>query len=76
MKSATSAYFGAAHVILHFARPDGIEDRIRLHRPGVWSQSARALDRLADRLESWKTGAIPLPPAIGFAVVVPQSAAQ
>jgi hypothetical protein len=78
MKSATSAYFGAVHVVLHFARPDGITGCVRLHRPGVRTQSAnsRALDDLADRLESWKTGARPFPPAMGFAVMLPQGAAE
>ena len=73
MKSATSSYFGAVHVILVFRRPDGSEGRLRLHSQCAWTQTARAraLDELADRLTSWKGGAIPLPPAIGFQVVAP-----
>jgi hypothetical protein len=74
MKSATSAYFGAVHVILVFRRDDGSSGAIRLHAPGRWTQTAkaRALDDLADRIESWMSAALALPPAIGFAAVAPQ----
>lgn len=68
---AVSSHFGAVHVVLRFRRPDGGEGRVCLHTQGNWTQTARAraLDDLADRLASWRSGAIPQPPAIGFAVV-------
>ena len=74
-KMATSSYFGAVHVVLHY-RTAGGEGRIRLHTQGDWNQTARrrALDELADRLTSWQSGGSPQPRAIGFAVV-PQSPA-
>jgi hypothetical protein len=69
-KMATSSYFGAVHVVLHYRGPNG-EGRLRLHTEGDWTQTsrARALDNLADRLTSWHSGGSPQPPAIGFAVI-------
>jgi hypothetical protein len=53
---AASSYFGAVHVIIRFRQPDGTERRVRLHPEQVWTQTgrARALNYLAERLESWR----------------------
>jgi hypothetical protein len=57
---STSSYFGAVHVILRIAAPDtsGGERRVRLHPEGDWTLTAkaRALNDLAERLTSWKSG--------------------
>jgi hypothetical protein len=74
-KMATSSYFGAVHVLLHYRTTCG-EGRIRLHTQGDWNQTARAraLDELADRLTSWHSGGVPQPRAMGFAIVPPAPA--
>ena len=52
----TSAYFGAVHVIAHFQFADGTQRRIRFHTEGNWTMTAkaRALNRLAERIEAWR----------------------
>jgi hypothetical protein len=70
-KRALASHFGVIHVVLQFRRPDGSESRVLLFTEGNWTQFRRApaLNRLADRLISWREGAIPQLPAIGFAVI-------
>jgi hypothetical protein len=55
-RAAVSALFGAVHVVVTLAGPDGAQRRIRLHTEGDWTLTAkaRALDRLADRLLAWQ----------------------
>jgi hypothetical protein len=70
-KRAITSHFGAINVVLRFRRVDGSEGRVLLFSEGTWTHigQARALDKLADRLVSWREGARPLPPAMGFAVI-------
>jgi hypothetical protein len=60
---STSSYFGAVHVILHVAEPNGSVRKIRLHPKGNWTMpaGARALNELAERLWSWKASAVTTP---------------
>ncbi|HTL31279.1 MAG TPA: hypothetical protein VL282_18750 [Tepidisphaeraceae bacterium] len=60
---STSSYFGAVHVILHYRGEDGQDYRVRFHTEGDWTLTAkaRALNALADRLNSWKMTYSPPP---------------
>ena len=70
-KRALASHFGVIHVVLRYRRPDGSEGRVLLFTEGNWTQfrQARALDKLADRLISWREGASPQPLPLGFEVI-------
>ena len=57
---STSSYFGASHVILTFMQDDGTQRSVRLHPEGDWTMTrkARALNRLAERIEAWHSGPV------------------
>ena len=56
---ATSAYFGAVHVIVRYLDDAGAQRRVRLHPEVNWTMTAaaRAQNELAERIESWRLSA-------------------
>jgi hypothetical protein len=60
---STTMLSGMAHVVLHIRQGDGSERLIRLHTEGLWTmgQKRRAMDRLADLIAKWHSGATPPP---------------
>jgi hypothetical protein len=53
---SVSAYFGNVHIILTIACDGAAPRRVRLHPESSWTMTgtARASDRLANKLERWK----------------------
>ncbi len=52
---SVASYFGTVHVIVRFLDAGGVEQAVRLHSEGDWTQTgkARASNQIADRLTAW-----------------------
>jgi CxxC motif-containing protein (DUF1111 family) len=61
---SVSAYFGNVHIILTIACDGAAPRRVRLHPESSWTMTgtARASDRLANKLERWKRDQPSRPP--------------